>query len=101
MRPQPFRGKFGRGNELATTGLGECLLAGLNFGARIRDRLRLNNACHGEVSMFSRYILLTIAALIAARADAQLFAPPTAPNQIVVDATNVLSQSVAMQNGLP
>ena len=49
--------------------------------------------------MFLRCLLLAAAALIAARADAQLFAPPTAPNQIVVDATNVLSQSVAMQNG--
>jgi lipid-binding SYLF domain-containing protein len=49
----------------------------------------------------SRFILLTIVLLTTVRADAQLFAPPTAPNQIVVDATNVLAQSVAMQDGLP
>ena len=51
--------------------------------------------------MSPRYILLTIVVFTTVRADAQLFAPPTAPNQIVVDATNVLAQSVAMQNGLP
>jgi lipid-binding SYLF domain-containing protein len=35
------------------------------------------------------------------RSEGQLLSPPTAPNQIVVDATNVLSQSVAMPSGLP
>src|SRR4051794_39555671 len=52
-------------------------------------------------AMAPRYILLAIVLLTTVRADAQLFAPPTAPNQIVVDATNVLAQSVAMQDGLP
>ena len=51
--------------------------------------------------MSSRCILLAVVALTAVRANAQLFAPPTAPNQIVIDATNVLAQSVAMQDGLP
>jgi lipid-binding SYLF domain-containing protein len=51
--------------------------------------------------MSLRYFLLTTVAFTTVRAEAQLFAPPTAPNQIVVDATNVLQQSVAMQNGLP
>jgi lipid-binding SYLF domain-containing protein len=51
--------------------------------------------------MSVRISLLVVAFLIASRADAQLFAPPTAPNQIVVDATNVLAQSVAMPSGLP
>lgn len=51
--------------------------------------------------MSLRHILLTFVALSAARADAQLFAPPTAPNQIVIDATNVIAQSTAMQDGLP
>jgi lipid-binding SYLF domain-containing protein len=45
--------------------------------------------------------LLAIALLVPGRADAQLFGPPTAPNQIIVDATNVLAQSVAMPSGLP
>ena len=35
------------------------------------------------------------------QAEAQLFGPPPSPNQIVVDATNVLAQSVAMPSGLP
>ena len=39
--------------------------------------------------------------LVAARAEAQLLGPPSSPNQIVVDATNVLAQSVAMPSGLP
>jgi lipid-binding SYLF domain-containing protein len=51
--------------------------------------------------MSLRYFLLTIVVFTTFRADAQLFAPPTAPNQIVVDATNVIAQSAAMQDGLP
>jgi SH3 domain-containing YSC84-like protein 1 len=51
--------------------------------------------------MSSRFILLTIVIFTTVHADAQLFAPPTAPNQIVIDATNVIAQSVAMQGGLP
>jgi len=51
--------------------------------------------------MSSRIILLAIVLLMATRAEGQLLAPPTAPNQIVVDATNVIAQSVAMQGGLP
>ncbi len=39
--------------------------------------------------------------LVSARAEGQWLAPPSAPNQIVVDATNVLIQSVAMPSGLP
>ena len=51
--------------------------------------------------MSPRYILLTVVIFTTVRANAQLLAPPTAPNQIVIDATNVLAQSVAMQSGLP
>lgn len=51
--------------------------------------------------MSPRFILLTIVVFTTVRADAQLFAPPTAPNQIVIDATNVIAQSAAMQDGLP
>ena len=51
--------------------------------------------------MSSRFILLTIVVFTTVRADGQFFAPPTAPNQIVIDATNVIAQSVAMQDGLP
>lgn len=51
--------------------------------------------------MKPRYIVLMVVLFTAARAQGQLFAPPTAPNQIVVDATNVVAQSVAMQGGLP
>jgi SH3 domain-containing YSC84-like protein 1 len=51
--------------------------------------------------MSSRIVPLVVALLITLRAEAQLLAPPTAPNQVVVDATNVLSQSVAMPSGLP
>jgi SH3 domain-containing YSC84-like protein 1 len=49
----------------------------------------------------SRYFLLTIVLFISARADAQLLGPPLSANQIVVDSTNVLAQSVAMPSGLP
>src|SRR5215510_3896722 len=52
-------------------------------------------------AMSPRFILLAFVVFTTLRADAQLFAPPTAPNQIVVDATNVIAQSVAMQGGLP
>jgi SH3 domain-containing YSC84-like protein 1 len=51
--------------------------------------------------MSSRYILLTIILLTTVKANAQLLAPPTAPTQIVIDATNVIAQTVAMQDGLP
>lgn len=51
--------------------------------------------------MSSRLFLLTIILLAPIRAEGQLLSPPSAPNQIVVDATNVLSQSVAMPSGLP
>ena len=50
--------------------------------------------------MLSRSLLLALAWFVAVRAEGQLLAPPSAPNQIVVDATNVLSQSVAMPSGL-
>ncbi len=50
--------------------------------------------------MSSRFVLLTVLLIATARAEGQLLAPPTAPNQIVIDATNVLSQSVAMPDGL-
>jgi len=39
--------------------------------------------------------------LVSAQARGQLFGAPSNPNQIVVDSTNVLSQSVAMPSGLP
>jgi len=48
-----------------------------------------------------RYLLLTVVCFISARAEAQLLGPPLSANQIVVDATNVLSQSVSMPSGLP
>jgi lipid-binding SYLF domain-containing protein len=51
--------------------------------------------------MSTRLILFTAFLFITGRAGAQLLAPPTAPNQLVIDATNVLSQSVAMPTGLP
>jgi lipid-binding SYLF domain-containing protein len=51
--------------------------------------------------MSSRLLLLALALLATVRAEGQLLAPPTAPDQIVVDATNVLSQSVTMTSGLP
>ena len=52
-------------------------------------------------TMSSRYVLLTVVLFTTVRAEGQVLAPPTAPNQIVVDATNVLTQSVAMPSGLP
>jgi lipid-binding SYLF domain-containing protein len=51
--------------------------------------------------MFSRFLLFTAILFLASQVEAQLLAPPTAPNQLVVDAANVLSQSVAMPSGLP
>jgi lipid-binding SYLF domain-containing protein len=51
--------------------------------------------------MSSRLLLLAIVLLATVRAEGQFLAPPAAPDQIVVDATNVLSQSVAMTSGLP
>ena len=51
--------------------------------------------------MSTRFLLFTAVVFITGRAEAQLLAPPTAPNQLVIDATNVLSQSVAMPSGLP
>lgn len=51
--------------------------------------------------MNSRYFLPAIVLLTTLRVEAQILAPPTAPDQIVVDATNVLTQSVAMPSGLP
>ncbi len=48
-----------------------------------------------------RYLLLTVVLLVSVRAEAQLLGPPLSANQIVVDATNVLSQSVSMPSGLP
>lgn len=51
--------------------------------------------------MSSRLLLSLALLLVASQANGQLLGPPNAPNQIVVDATNVLSQSVAMPSGLP
>jgi lipid-binding SYLF domain-containing protein len=48
-----------------------------------------------------RTLAFLAAVLLAAQAEAQLFGGSRNPNQIVVDATNVLSQSVAMPSGLP
>jgi len=49
----------------------------------------------------SRFLIGLAVVLIATQSHGQLLAPPAAPNQIVVDATNVLAQSVAMPSGLP
>ena len=49
----------------------------------------------------SRCLLLMVVCFTAIRAEAQLLGPPLSPDQIVVDATNVLAQSVAMRDGLP
>lgn len=49
----------------------------------------------------TRYLLLTVVLFISSRAQAQLLGPPLSANQIVVDSTNVLAQSVAMPSGLP
>jgi lipid-binding SYLF domain-containing protein len=51
--------------------------------------------------MTLRYLFLTAVLAVTVRADAQFLSPPTAPNQVVVDASNVLNQSVAMPSGLP
>src|SRR5262245_30990795 len=51
--------------------------------------------------MASRYVFLSVLLFVTIRAEGQCLAPPTAPNQIVIDATNVLTQSVAMPSGLP
>ena len=48
-----------------------------------------------------RCLLLVVVLGIAVRAEAQLLGPPLSANQIVVDSTNVLAQSVAMPSGLP
>jgi lipid-binding SYLF domain-containing protein len=48
-----------------------------------------------------RYCSLSIGILLAVSAEAQLLGPPLSPDQIVVDSTNVLAQSVAMPSGLP
>jgi lipid-binding SYLF domain-containing protein len=50
--------------------------------------------------MSSRCILFTVVLFTTVRAEGQLLTPPTAPNQIIVDATTVLTQSVAMPSGL-
>src|SRR6476646_4493265 len=57
--------------------------------------------CQGRLAMSSRFIFLTVVLIFTTPAEGQLLAPPTAPNQIVIDATNVLTQSVAMPSGLP
>jgi lipid-binding SYLF domain-containing protein len=49
----------------------------------------------------SRAIAIFLTCSVGNSANAQLFGAPNNPNQIVVDATNVLSQSVAMPSGLP
>jgi lipid-binding SYLF domain-containing protein len=48
-----------------------------------------------------RFIFVGLLFVAATEAQAQLLGPPTSSNQIVVDSTNVLSQSVAMPSGLP
>ncbi len=48
-----------------------------------------------------RTSLLVVMMFVPICVEAQLLGPPTSANQIVVDATNVLSQSVAMPSGLP
>jgi SH3 domain-containing YSC84-like protein 1 len=44
---------------------------------------------------------LLLAALTAVDAEAQMMGPPTGPDRIVVNATNVLAQSMNMQDGIP
>ena len=51
--------------------------------------------------MSTRFLLFTAVLFLTGQVEAQLLAPPTAPNQLVIDAANVLSQSVAMPSGLP
>jgi lipid-binding SYLF domain-containing protein len=51
--------------------------------------------------MSIRFLSLTVVLFTTGPAVAQLLAPPTAPHQIVIDAANVLTQSVAMPSGLP
>jgi lipid-binding SYLF domain-containing protein len=48
-----------------------------------------------------RILLLLIAALTAVEVEAQLMRPPAGPEKIVMDATNVLAQSMSMQDGIP
>lgn len=48
-----------------------------------------------------RCLAFLAAIVITVQAEAQLFGGSRNPNQIVVEATNVLSQSVAMPSGLP
>lgn len=51
--------------------------------------------------MHSRSTWFFIVLVLALRGGGLIWASPSAPNQIVVDAANVLSQSVAMPSGLP
>jgi lipid-binding SYLF domain-containing protein len=51
--------------------------------------------------MSLRLVLPIIVLLATEHAEGQILAPPLHPNQIVVDAMNVLTQSVAMPSGLP
>jgi lipid-binding SYLF domain-containing protein len=49
----------------------------------------------------SRAGLLTIALVMSLHAEAQVFGAPPNPERTVVDATNVLAQSMLMQDGIP
>jgi SH3 domain-containing YSC84-like protein 1 len=49
----------------------------------------------------ARASLVMIGLATAIRAGAQVMGPPTGPERVVVDATNVLAQSMAMQDGIP
>jgi lipid-binding SYLF domain-containing protein len=56
---------------------------------------------YGKIVMTTRFLLFTAFLFITGSGRAQLLAPPKAPNQLVIDAANVLSQSVSMPSGLP
>ena len=77
----------------------------LEFGATrliaFDGSLRREMFRYERLVMSQRFILFSAFLIIMGRAEAGLLAPPTAPNQLVIDATNVLSQSVAMPSGLP
>ena len=57
--------------------------------------------CRSDLFRRTHLDRLGVVVVLSARAEAQLLGPPLSPNQIVVDATNVLAQSVAMPSGLP
>src|SRR5262245_17682575 len=51
--------------------------------------------------MSLRLVVFAVVIFTVSRAEAQRLAPPTAPDQLVIGAANVLKESVAMPSGLP